>query len=75
MIDIQKELNTPNLKFDFLGNKVTEFTYMYGESLITDWKYHYFNLDSKTFDEKIVSINEFTNKQPNSVLKHLGVIE
>jgi hypothetical protein len=75
MMDIQKELNTPNLKFDFLGNKVTEFTYMYAESLITDWKYHYFNLDSKTFDEKIVSINEFTNKQPNSVLKHLGVIE
>ena len=75
MMDIQKELNTPNLKFDFLGNKATEFTYMYCELFITDWKYHSFNLKSKTFDEKVVSINEFANKQQNSVLRHLGIIE
>jgi hypothetical protein len=75
MMNIQKELNTPNLKFDFLGNKATEFTYMYGEIPITSWKYNSFNLDSKSFEEKVVSINDFTYKQPGSVLKHLGIIE
>ena len=75
MIDIQKELNTPNLKFDFLGNRTTEFTYMYGEIPITSWKYNSFNLDSKSFEERVVSINDFVYKQPNSVLNHLGVIK
>ena len=75
MIDIQKELNTPNLKFDFLGNMATEFTYMYGEIPMTSWKYNSFNLDSNSFEERVVSLNEFTNKQPNSVLTHLGIIE
>ena len=75
MIDIQKELNTPNLKFDFLGNMATEFTYMYGEIQMTSWKYNSFNLDSNSFEERVVSLNEFANKQPNSVLKHLGIIE
>jgi hypothetical protein len=74
MMNIQKELNTPNLKFDFLGNKATEFTYMYGEIPITSWKYNSFNLDSKSFEEKVVSINDFTYKQSGSVLKHLGII-
>jgi len=74
MIDIQKELNTPNLKFDFLGNKATEFTYMYGEIPMSSWKYNSFNLDSKSFEERVVSINDFAYKQSNSVLKHLGVI-
>ena len=75
IMNIQKELNIPNIKFDFLGNKATEFTYMYGEILISSWKYNSFNLDSKSFEEKVVSINDFINKQPNSVLKHLGIIE
>jgi 5-formaminoimidazole-4-carboxamide-1-beta-D-ribofuranosyl 5'-monophosphate synthetase len=75
MIDIQKELNTPNLKFDFLGNKATEFTYMYGEMPMTSWKYNSCNLDSKSFEERVVSLNEFSYKQPNSVLKHLGIIK
>jgi len=74
MIDIQKELNTPNLKFDFLGNRATEFTYMYSEIPITSWKYNSFNLDSNSFEKRVVSINEFSNKQPSSVLKHLGII-
>lgn len=73
--DIQKELNTPNLKFDFLGDKVTEFSYMYGELPISSWKYNSFNLDSKSFEERVVSLNEFSNKQSNSVLRYLGIIE
>tara|TARA_B100001750_G_scaffold59249_1_gene46963 strand:+ start:336 stop:1310 length:975 start_codon:yes stop_codon:yes gene_type:complete len=74
MVDIQKELNTPNLKFDFLGNRATEFTYMYGEIPMSSWKYNSFNLDSKSFEEKVVSLNEFSYKQSNSVLKHLEII-
>jgi len=75
IVDIKNELNTPNLKFDILDNKVIEFTYIYGELPITDWKYYSFNLDIESFDEKIVSVNDFAYKQPNSVLKHLGIIE
>ena len=75
IIDIQKELNTPNLKFDLLDNKVTEFSCIYGEVPMTSWKYNSFNLDSKSFEERVVSLNEFSDKQPNSVLKHLGIIK
>ena len=75
IMNIQKELNTPNIKFDFLGNKATEFTYMYGEIPMSSWKYNSFNLDSKSFEERVVSINDFVYKQPNSVLNHLGVIK
>ena len=75
IMDIKRELNTPNLKFDILDNKVLEFTYIYGELPITDWKYYSFDLESKSFDERVVSVNEFAYKQPNSVLKHLGIIE
>ena len=48
---------------------------MYGEIQMTSWKYNSFNLDSNSFEERVVSLNEFANKQPNSVLKHLGIIE
>ena len=61
-------------KFDFLGNRATEFTYMYGEIPMSSWKYNSFNLDSKSFEEKVVSLNEFSYKQSNSVLKHLEII-
>ena len=42
---------------------------------MTSWKYNSFNLDSKSFEERVVSLNEFSEKQPNSVLKHLGIIK
>ena len=32
-------------------------------------------MNNKSFKEKVVSVNEFAYKQPNSVLKHLGIIE
>ncbi len=75
IIDIKTELNIPNLKFDFLGNRATEFTYMYGEILPETSKYVYFDMNTKSFAEKVVSVNYFAYKQPNSVLKHLGIIE
>ena len=75
IMDIKRELNTPNLKFDILDNKVLEFTYIYGELQITDWKYYSFDLESKSFDKKVVSFNDFAYKQSNSVLKHLGIIK
>jgi hypothetical protein len=75
IMGIKRELNTPNLKFDILDNKVLEFTYIYGELQITDWKYYSFDLESKSFDKKVVSFNDFAYKQSNSVLKHLGIID
>jgi hypothetical protein len=74
IIDIKTELNIPNLKFDFLGNRATEFTYMYGEILPETSKYVYFDMNTKSFAEKVVSVNDFAYKQPNSVLKHLGLV-
>jgi hypothetical protein len=74
IIDIKTELNTPNLKFDIINEKVIEFTYMYGEILPETSKYVYFDMNIKSFAEKVVSVNDFAYKQPNSVLKHLGVI-
>ena len=74
IIDIKTELNTPNLKFDIINEKVIEFTYMYGELLPETFKYKYFDINTKSFEEKVVSVNDFAYKQPNSVLKHLGVI-
>jgi hypothetical protein len=75
IIDIKTELNIPNLKFDIINEKVIEFTYMYGEILPETFKYEYFDMNNKSFKEKVVSVNEFAYKQPNSVLKHLGIIE
>ena len=75
IIDIKTELNTPNLKFDIINEKVIEFTYMYGELLPETFRYMYFDMNTKFFEEKVVSINEFAYKQPNSVLKHLGIIK
>jgi hypothetical protein len=74
IMDIKTELNTPNLKFDIINEKVIEFTYMYGELLPETFKYEYFDMNDKSFKEKVVSVNEFAYKQPNSVLKHLGII-
>jgi len=74
IIDIKTELNIPNLKFDIINEKVIEFTYMYGEILPETSKYVYFDMNIKSFEEKVVSVNDFAYKQPNSVLKHLGVI-
>ena len=74
IMDIKTELNTPNLKFDIIDEKVIEFTYMYGELLPQTPRYMYFDVNTKSFEEKVMSINEFAYKQPNSVLKHLGII-
>ena len=74
IIDIKTELNIPNLKFDIINEKVIEFTYMYGELLPETFKYEYFDMNTKSFEEKVVSVNDFAYKQPNSVLKHLGII-
>ena len=74
IMDIKTELNTPNLKFDIINEKVIEFTYMYGELLPETYKYMYFDMNTKSFEEKVVSINDFAYKQSNSVLKHLGII-
>jgi hypothetical protein len=74
IMDIKTELNTPNLKFDIINEKVIEFTYMYGELLPETYKYMYFDMNTKSFEEKVVSVNDFAYKQSNSVLKHLGII-
>jgi len=74
IMDIKTELNTPNLKFDIIDEKVIEFTYMYGELLPQTPRYMYFDVNSKSFEEKVMSINEFAYKQSNSVLKHLGIV-
>jgi len=74
IMDIKTELNTPNLKFDIIDEKVIEFTYMYGELLPETPKYMYFDVNTKSFEEKVMSINEFAYKQSNSVLKHLGIV-
>jgi len=74
IMDIKTELNTPNLKFDIINEKVIEFTYMYGELLPETYKYMYFDMNTKSFEEKVVSVNDFAYKQSNSVLKHLGVV-
>ena len=77
LCDIKKELNTPNIKFDVIGNRVLEFSYIYGANLptITSRTYQYFDIDEKVYKDRVISINEFANKQPNCVLKHLGIIE
>ena len=74
IMDIKTELNTPNLKFDIIDEKVIEFTYMYGELLPQTPRYMYFDMNTKFFEEKVVSVNDFAYKQSNSVLKHLGII-
>jgi len=74
IMDIKTELNTPNLKFDIINEKVIEFTYMYGELLPETPRYMYFDMNTKFFEEKVVSVNDFAYKQSNSVLKHLGII-
>ena len=74
IMDIKIELNTPNLKFDIINEKVIEFTYMYGELLPETPRYMYFDMNTKFFEEKVVSVNDFAYKQSNSVLKHLGII-
>ena len=74
IMDIKTELNTPNLKFDIINEKVIEFTYVYGELLPETFKYKYFDINTKSFEEKVVSVNDFAYKQSNSVLKHLGII-
>ena len=74
IIDIKTELDIPNLKFDIINEKVIEFTYMYGELLPETFRYMYFDMNTKSFEVKVVSVNDFAYKQPNSVLKHLGII-
>ena len=76
LITIQKELNTPNIKFDIMDNKVLEFSYMYGGVFPITYKttHNYYDLKEKEWKEKPISFYEWAYKQETSVLKHLGII-
>ena len=76
LIDIKKQLNTPNIKFDIIDNKVLEFSYMYGATfpITNKVKHNYYDLIEKKWKEKPISINEWVYKQQISVLKHFGII-
>ena len=76
LITIQKELNTPNIKFDIMDNKVLEFSYMYGGVFPITYKttHNYYDLKEKECKEKPISFYEWAYKQETSVLKHLGII-
>jgi hypothetical protein len=76
LINIKKQLNTPNIKFDIIDNKVLEFSYMYGATfpITNKVKHNYYDLIEKKWKEKPISINEWVYKQQISVLKHFGII-
>ena len=76
LIDIKKYLNTPNIKFDIIDNKVLEFTYLYGSTFPITYKtkHNYYDLLDGKWKEKPISLNEWAYKQETSVLKHLGII-
>ena len=76
LFKIKNKLNTPNIKFDMIGNKVMEFSYIYGETipLPSSTKYTYFDNNTKTFNQEVISFKEFAYKQQTSVLKHLGIL-
>ena len=76
LITIQKELNTPNIKFDIMDNKVLEFSYIYGATFPITYKtkHNYYDLLDGKWKEKPISLNEWAYKQQTSVLKHLGII-
>ena len=74
IIRIKKELNTPNLKFDILDNKILEFSYVYGE--LFPMKSYYISYDyyNDIFNKKKTTISEFSNKQQKSILKYFKLI-
>jgi hypothetical protein len=76
LCDIKRELNTPNMKFDVMDNKVLEFTYLYGQVLptISLLTYDYYDIDTGKYESEILSVNDMAYKQQTSVLKHLGII-
>tara|TARA_R100000005_G_C4829810_1_gene106787 strand:- start:60 stop:509 length:450 start_codon:yes stop_codon:yes gene_type:complete len=76
LITIKKELNTPNIKFDIMDNKVLEFSYLYGNGFPITYKtrHNYYDLLDGKWKEKPISFHEWTYKQETSVLKHLGIL-
>ncbi len=74
IVRIKKELNTPNLKFDILDNKILEFSYVYGELFPMRSNYISYDYHNDTFNEKKTIISEFANKQQKSILKHFNLI-
>ncbi len=74
IIRIKKELNTPNLKFDILDNKILEFSYVYGELFPMKTYYISYDYHNDTFNKKKTTISEFKNKQQTSILKYFKLI-
>ena len=78
IVDIKNELNTPNLKFDIVGGKVLEFSYIYGEQIpyvsggldLFVYNCHRDKIEVRKYDS-----HYFQSIQQNSVLKHLGIIK
>ena len=74
MIRIKKELNTPNLKFDIMDNKILEFCYVYGEILPGKDYYISYDYHNNKFNKVNTSIPDFLNKQQKSILKYFKLI-
>ena len=74
MIRIKKELNTPNLKFDIMDNKILEFCYVYGEILPGKDYYISYDYHNDKFNKVDTSIPDFLNKQQKSILKYFKLI-
>ena len=54
-------MNKPNLKFDIINNKLTEFSYMYNEMVhqLQFPKYCYYDLQTNKFSNKVISVQDF----------------
>ena len=73
LLEIKEIMNTPNITFDVIDNKILEFTYLWSPSLPYKNEYGFYNLNTREF-ETIEEEQYFLGyEQVNSVIKEFNL--
>lgn len=74
LLDIKKKLNTPNVVFDIIEDKILEFSTIYTEPIPAKDTYGRYNINSNLFEEVDEDMEEISYYQTTSVLKEFNLI-
>ena len=73
-LDIKKEIGTPNLTFDVIGDKILEFTYLFNPTIPLVDTYGSYNIDTSEFETIKDNERYIAYQQHYSVLKGFNLV-
>jgi hypothetical protein len=74
LLDIKKKLNTPNVVFDIIEDKILEFSTVYTEPIPANDVYGRYNINTNLFEEVDEDMEEISYYQTTSVLKEFNLL-